>query len=187
MPPTFVNLLGLSYHSRLTAPGTPRWAIADIPAAGVSTFCSGLLAATVIIDRIASSCPSSRNSQEALASPPGLRRIYVGLLKRGQQGPSLAVIEALAAVLTRLPSELRSLYLRNSSLPIRVPQPAPHFLQIWPVASDSIEWPALGLSWTDFDSLLVQLWPVPLPPEASPMQPTPTLRPRQPSPPGSQI
>lgn len=48
-------------------------------------------------------------SQEALASHAGLHRTYVGLLERGQQTPSLAVIEALAAVLKRRPSELIAL------------------------------------------------------------------------------
>jgi len=59
--------------------------------------------------------------------------------------------------------------------PIRVPRSDPHFLQIWPVASDLIEWPALGLSWTDFDTLRAQLWPVALPPDAPPMKPWPLI------------
>jgi transcriptional regulator with XRE-family HTH domain len=48
-------------------------------------------------------------SQETLASQAGLHRTYVGLLERRQQSPSLAVIEALAVVLERRPSELLAL------------------------------------------------------------------------------
>lgn len=59
--------------------------------------------------------------------------------------------------------------------PIRVPQSDPHFLQIWPSRSDAVEWPALGLSWTDFDTLVAQLWPIPMLVDTPPMKPWPLI------------
>lgn len=54
------------------------------------------------------------------------------------------------------------------------PTPSLHFAQIWPVVSDPVVWPTpLAITQTEFATMSVRLWPIPVP--QSPPEPWPAV------------